>query len=150
MSSHLPLPRLIELAQTRTDDAARRLGLLQQAQLGASDKLQLLLDYRGEYLVQFQARIVHGVPLVQLRNYQAFVQTLDAAIEQQRAVALHAHKRLAQGRCDWQQEQRQRNAYDTLAVRARQEAERVAGRRDQKLSDERAARPTGNDMGLFA
>ena len=140
MSTNLPLPLLIELAQNRTDEAAKRLGQLQNAQLSAAEKLELLLQYRSEYLTHLQLRASEGLALAQLCNYQQFVQTLDGAIDEQRAVALHADQRLAKGRGQWQHERQQRNAYDTLALRARQEAARVAGRREQQASDERAAR----------
>lgn len=143
MSSHsstLPLATLIELAQTRTDDATRRLGQLQNAQLGAEDKLTLLRDYRRDYLAQLDERMRRGLPLAQLQNYQAFVVTLDGAIEQQTAIAAQAEQRLSTGRSDWQQCQQKLNAYDTLASRAAQVRQRAEGRREQQVNDERSAR----------
>lgn len=139
-STQLPLGILIDLAQNRTDEATRRLGELQSAQLSAAEKLTLLRDYRQDYLAQLNARMRGGLPLSKLRNYQAFVNTLDGAIEQQTAIAAQAEQRLDHGRSDWRQCKQKLNAYDTLASRAAQERQRVEGRREQQASDERAAR----------
>jgi flagellar FliJ protein len=139
-STHLPLGTLIELAQSRTDQATRRLGELQSAQLSAADKLQLLRDYRQDYLEQLNQRMHRGLALAQLCNYQAFLSTLDGAIEQQAAMAEQAHQRLDSGRRDWRQSKQKLNAYDTLASREAQARQRAQGRREQQVSDEGAAR----------
>ena len=55
MTRKLPLGMLIDLAHTQTDDAARRLGALQSAHLNASQKLELLLQYRQDYHDQLDA-----------------------------------------------------------------------------------------------
>lgn len=140
-SSHaLPLTLLIDLAQNRSDEATRRLGPLQQKQLNAAERLALLRDYRQDYLAQLNTRMRSGLPLAQLRNYQAFVTTLDGAIEQQAAIVTQAQQGLDAGRRDWQQCRQQLKAYDALARRAAHESQRAEGRRERLLSDERAAR----------
>lgn len=148
MPSQLPLATLIDLAQNRTDEATRRLGELQNAQLSAAEKLTLLRDYRRDYLDQLNARMRGGLTLSQLQNYQAFVNTLDGAIEQQTAIATQAEQRLSTGRSDWQQCKQKLNAYDTLASRAAQERQRMEGRREQQVSDERAARQFQHRLSL--
>lgn len=135
-----PLDTLLELARHRTDEAIQRLGELQAEQVSAEQRLALLLDYRREYLDQLNARQQQGLSLAQWRNYQDFVETLDGAIAQQRAIAEQASDRLADGRGQWQQCRQKQNAYDTLAHRRAQEQRRADDRRDQQGSDERAAR----------
>ena len=140
MPQRLPLDTLTDLARTRTDDAARRLGALQSAQLSASQQLEMLLRYRQDYDNQLQALMRQGVPAATLRNYQAFLGTLDNAIEQQRAIVLQAAHRLDHGRDDWRHQKRRLNSFDTLAERVRQQDLMALAKREQRDSDERAAR----------
>ncbi|WP_332778032.1 flagellar export protein FliJ [Polaromonas sp.] len=140
MPNKLPLATLIELAQSKTDEATRRLGQLQNAHTSAAGKLEMLLQYRQEYLDQLQVQMRDGVPSAHLRNFQHFIGTLDGAIEQQRALTLQADTRLAHGRSDWQHTQRRLNSFDTLADRVRQQEMLVLNKREQRDSDERTAR----------
>lgn len=140
MSNKLPLATLIELAQSKTDEATRRLGQLQNAHTSAAGKLEMLLQYRQEYLDQLQVQMRDGVASAHLRNFQHFIGTLDGAIEQQRALTLQADTRLAHGRSDWQNTQRRLNSFDTLADRVRQQEMLVLNKREQRDSDERTAR----------
>ena len=140
MRNKLPLATLIELAQNKTDEATRRLGQLQNAHTSAAEKLQMLLQYRQEYLEQLQVQMRDGVACAQLRNFQQFIGTLDGAIEQQRALTLQADSRLAHGRSDWQHTKRRLTSFDTLADRVRQQQMLASNKREQRDSDERSAR----------
>ena len=140
MAHRLPLDTLTDLARTQTDDAARRLGALQSAQLSANQKLDLLLQYRQDYYDQLHALMNKGLPTAQWRNYQAFLGTLDGAIEQQRAIVSQAASRLDFGRTDWQHNKRRRSSFDTLAERVRRQEMLIQAKREQRDSDERSAR----------
>lgn len=140
MANKLPLATLIELAQSKTDEATRRLGQLQNAHTSAAEKLEMLLQYRQEYLDQLQVQMRDGVAAAHLRNFQHFIGTLDGAIEQQRALTLQADTRLAHGRGDWQHTKRRLNSFDTLADRVRQQEMIALNKREQRDSDEHTAR----------
>ena len=140
MPEKLPLATLMELARTRTDDATRRLGQLQNAQTSASAKLDMLVQYRQEYLEQFNGQMEGGLTASQVRNFQNFIATLDGAIEQQRAVTLQANTRLGHGRTDWQSNKRRLSSFGTLADRVRQFEIGLANKKEQRESDERSAR----------
>lgn len=140
MPKKLPLATLMELARTKTDDATRRLGQLQNAQLSASAKLDMLVQYRQEYLEQFNRQMQGGLSAPQVRNFQNFIATLDSAIEQQRAVTLQANTRLGHGRTDWQINKRRLSSFGTLADRVRQFEIGLANKKEQRESDERSAR----------
>ena len=154
MTKYLPLDTLIELAQTKTDEATRSLGLLQTAQTSATGKLDMLLQYRREYLERLQVQMRAGVAAAELRNFQHFIDTLDIAIEQQRAVTLQAESRLATGRSDWRHSKRRLTSFDTLADRARQQALIALAKREQKDNDERTSRrfftPRNSDFSQLA
>lgn len=140
MSKKLPLTTLIELAQGKTDEATRKLGQLQTAHTSAAGKLELLLQYRQEYTDQMQIQMQGGIPSAQLRNFQNFIATLDRAIEQQRVMTQQTDNRLMHGRTDWQSSKRRLSSFDTLADRVRQKELYVLNKKDQRDSDERAAR----------
>lgn len=140
MPSQLPIGTLSDLARTRTDEAARKLAALRDANLSAARKLEVLLQYRQEYTRQLQSLLAQGATTAQWRNYQEFLQALDAGIEHQRGVTVQAEARLDRGRVDWQHQRRRLNAYETLADRIRRQEAVVQGRREQRASDEQAAR----------
>jgi flagellar FliJ protein len=140
MAEKLPLATLIELAQTKTDEATRRLGQLQNAHTSAAAKLDMLQQYRQEYLDQLNGQMRDGVTSSCVRNFQNFIDTLDAAIEQQRALTAQADTRLGLGRSDWQHNKRRLTSFDTLADRARQQEMIAVGKKEQRDSDERSAR----------
>jgi len=140
MAQKPPLATLIELAQTKADEATRRLGQLQSAQTSAAAKLQMLVQYRQEYVDQFDGQMQSGLTAAHVCNFQNFIHTLDGAIEQQRALTRQADTRLGQGRSDWQGHKRRLTSFDTLADRLRQQEILVAGKKEQRDSDERSAR----------
>ncbi len=140
MTNKLPLATLIELAQSKADEATRRLGLLQNAHTSAAEKLDLLHQYRQEYLDQLQEHLQDGVSSGHLRNFRQFINTLDTAIEQQRALTLQADSRLSSGRSDWQHSKTRLNSFDTLAERLHQQELTTMNRREQRDSDEHTAR----------
>lgn len=140
MPNQLPLATLIELAQNKTDEATRQLGQLQQAHSSAAEKLEMLRQYRQEYLDQLQTQMREGVACAHLRNFQHFITTLDGAIEQQRALTLQADTRLVHGRSDWQHSKRRLSSFDTLADRVRQQQMLASNKKEQRDSDERSAR----------
>jgi len=140
MPPKLPIATLTGLARGRTDDALRRLAALQNASTSASRKLELLLQYRRDYGAQLQQLMAQGLDSAQWRNYQHFLATLDGGIEQQRAASEQAQAQEACGRTDWQHQQRRLNAFETLAERLQRQERTEQARRDQRASDEQAAR----------
>ncbi len=140
MHNQLPLDTLIELAQNKTDEATRRLGELQNAQSSASEKLEMLLQYRQDYMAQLQTLMSIGIPCAHLRNFQQFVYTLDSAIEQQRALTQQAETQLVHGRSDWQSSKRRLTSFDTLADRVRHQELLASNKKEQRDNDERSAR----------
>lgn len=140
MASQLPLDMLIGLAKESADEAARALGQLNNERQQAEKQLEMLQNYRHDYLVRLQQSMQTGMAASDCHNYQRFINTLDDAINQQVA-ALEALKiNLEKSRLHWQQQQRKLNAFDTLAQREARAAQVVAERREQRANDEHSAR----------
>jgi flagellar FliJ protein len=136
MSKPSALETLIELAQTRADDAAKRLGALNSQNLDIEAKLALLLQYYDEYRARFQASMQRGLTASDWRNYHEFLDKLDAAIAQQREILALIQQRVAAGQAVWQTAMRTLTSYDTLARRQTRAELLQAARCEQKQTDE--------------
>ena len=140
MATPSALDTLITLAVKETDAAAKRLGHAIRACEEVEQKLQLLQQYRADYAERFQQTLSVGLSAMGYRNFQLFIDKLDAAIASQHAVLHDAQQRIAQERSAWQASERKRMSYGTLASRAVTEEQRKEAKRDQKATDEHAAR----------
>ena len=140
MATSSAIHTLIELATQETDEAAKRLGRAVRADEETQQKLALLLQYRDDYAARFQASTAAGLSATGYRNFQVFIDKLDSAIAGQQEVVREAQRRVGQARSAWQESERKRMSYDTLAARAQKEEQKKENKRDQKESDEHAAR----------
>ena len=73
MAQAFSLQPLLELMQTRTDEATRQLGKLIAAEQNAKSRLQMLEQYREEYAQRLRDAISQGITQQSLRNYQNFL-----------------------------------------------------------------------------
>lgn len=142
MANHSTIATLIELATKESDAAAKRLGVALRAGEETEQKLALLLQYRDDYAARCQAGLSTGLTAMGYQNFRVFLEKLESAIAGQRDIVSAAQRRISDARSAWQASERKRMSYGTLASRAFQEAQRHEMRRDQKLTDEHAARQT--------
>jgi flagellar FliJ protein len=140
MANTSALDTLIELAQRDSDAAARRLGAALKAVEEAEAKLHMLLGYRDDYANKLDQAQMAGITPFAYRNFVAFIDKLDNAINGQREVLKHANYRSEQEKKAWQESERKRLSYRTLNERAAAEALRIENKRDQKMMDDHAAR----------
>jgi flagellar FliJ protein len=134
------LDTLIELATTATDDAAKRLGRATRVAEEARSKLAMLAQYHEDYAARFQASLMAGLSPMGYRNFQSFMGKLDTAIGGQQQIVADADRRILDERKAWQESERKRMSYDTLATRAQNIALHKESKREQKTTDEQAAR----------
>jgi flagellar protein FliJ len=140
MAINPALETLIELATNQTDEAAKRLGRAIRTCEDAEQKLQMLLQYREDYYARFQSSMAAGLSIAGYRNFQLFLDKLDAAINGQQKIAEDARRRREEERTAWQNSERKRMSYGTLASRSEKEEQRKENKRDQKMMDEYANR----------
>lgn len=142
MAKSTALETLIDLAQRETDAAAKRLGAALKAVEDAEQKLKMLLDYREDYVQRLEQAQMAGMTPMAYRNFVAFLDKLDNALNGQREVIKHAQYKSGAEKAAWQASERKRLSYRTLNERAAAEALRIENKRDQKAMDEHAARQT--------
>ncbi len=140
MATSTALGTLIELATKDTDEAAKRLGKCMKAVEECEQKLELLKQYRDDYAARFQHNLTTGLTATGYRNFQQFLDKLEQAIASQQLVVRDAHARVDRERTAWQNCERKRMSYGTLAERAGKAEQLKENKRDQKQMDEHAAR----------
>lgn len=143
-----PLNTLIELAQNRMDDAAKRLGQALASNRTHEDKLQLLVEYREEYRARFRTAAQTGIGPDTWRNYSVFLGKLDEAIVEQESMVERGRSQIEQGRQSWVDERNRKKAFDTLALRQQRIVVQKENRAEQRLTDEHSAklfRPKDDD-----
>lgn len=140
MPKAFSLQPLLELMQDRTDEATRRLGQLVAAEQSARSRLQLLGQYREEYVQRFRDAQSEGLTLQALQNFQAFLNKIDEAITQQQGLVDTSAQNTAHGQQDWQAQNTRLKAIDTLAVRHSNALRHQEGKQEQKQLDEFSSR----------
>lgn len=140
MAKHFPIKTLIGLAQDDVDAAAQRLGRAQRERNDAQAQLDALIQYRDEYHARFTESARDGMPAGNMRNFQAFIDTLDAAIQQQRNLVVAADARVEAAKPDWQRQKQKLGSYEVLQARGEAAEAKVVAKREQRDADEHAAR----------
>lgn len=144
MAQPFSLQPLLELMQTRTDEATRKLGQLIAAEQNAKSRLQMLEQYREEYAQRLRDATAQGITRLALRNYQEFLARIDDAIAQQRAAVHSSEKSTAAGQEHWKAQNKRLKAIDTLSVRHDARERYRENRQEQKLQDEFSTRKFGS------
>lgn len=140
MATNTALQTLIELAEKQTDEAAKALGKALRQQQECEQQLVLLEQYRNDYALRFQQSAAQGLSPSQYRNFVGFLNKLDEAILGQQNVVKDSEYRAGLARSEWQQNEKKRLSFNTLQHRADQVQMQKENKREQKQTDEVAAR----------
>ncbi len=136
MSSPFRLQPLVELAQDRSQAAAQTLGKLKLAWQEAENRLAQLQAYLDEYQAELQTQVQSGLSITQWRDYQAFIQKLEYAIQVQRQEVERLRLGWEAGQAEWLARERDVKAYQTLRQRHDTAERRRDEQQDQRLQDE--------------
>jgi flagellar FliJ protein len=140
MTQPFSLQPLLDVMQTRTDEATRKLGKLIAAEQSQRSRLQMLEQYREEYAQRLREATMQGVTRFVLLNYQDFLARIDEAIEQQRMAVENSELSTKAGQDHWQAQNKQLKAIDTLSLRHDARERYRENKQDQKLQDEFSSR----------
>ena len=130
------LQTVLDLAEREAEKSAARLGTLNTQLQQVEAKLNLLLQYREDYLVRFRSGMSQDPHSTGWRNFHDFMDKLDAAITQQRTIVSHAHELMRKGQAEYCDRQRRVKAFDVLAVRHRDAENLRTGQAEQRTADE--------------
>ncbi|MFZ6732535.1 flagellar export protein FliJ [Undibacterium sp. Ji42W] len=140
MALKSPISTLIEITEREVDDAAKLLGKAIRAHEDTEKKLSLLQQYRDDYAERLQDGAAKGLNVSQYTNFLSFLAKLDSAIDGQKQVVMDAEHRIVMAKTEWQASEKKRLSYDTLQNRAQTVQQKKEAKRDQKQTDEMAAR----------
>lgn len=143
MNKPFHLKPLLDLSNLRLDEAARQLGVLISGEQEAGQRLELLVQYRDEYQSRFAAAASVGIGPDAWRNFRHFLDRLDQAIDQARAIVDTSKQRTVAGQHNWLDKRGKVRAFDALAQRHQALAAYADLRQEQKQSDEHSARRYG-------
>ncbi|MGP1675543.1 MAG: flagellar export protein FliJ [Burkholderiales bacterium] len=136
MSKPFPLQTLLDLAQEGSDAAAVQLGVVNGHDRDMQQRLQLLLEYRGEYTARLANLTQTGTHSIGWRNFREFIDKIDVAIEQQRELVAAAKREVETGKIHWHKQQRRLKSFDTLSQRHRSAERKREARQEQKEQDD--------------
>ena len=140
MTQAFSLQPLLELMQTRTDEATRQLGKLIAAEQNAKSRLLMLEQYREEYAQRLREATAQGITRLVLHNYQDFLARIDQAIAQQSNAVRQSEQSTAIGQNHWKEQNKKLKAIDTLSLRHDARERQRYGKLEQKLQDEFSSR----------
>jgi flagellar FliJ protein len=128
----------LQAARERAELAERALSAAAAAEREAAGKLEVLSRYRDEYLSKMHGTGASSIAM--LLNARAFVAKLDRAVEAQHGERERLARLLAAAQDAWREARRRMKSVEILLDRRAAEEDKRAAKREQKLSDEFAAR----------
>jgi flagellar FliJ protein len=140
MTQAFSLQPLLEIMQTRADEATRKLGQLIAAEQSQRSRLQMLEQYRDEYAQRMLDATADGITRLILLNYQAFLARIDEAVAQQRSAVENSERNTKAGKDQWQDQNKKLKAIDTLSLRHDARERYRENKQEQKLQDEFSSR----------
>jgi len=140
MSKPFPLQTLLDLAQADSNSAAARLGAINGHERNMDQRLQMLIEYRGEYAERLTRVAQTGTHGSDWRNFREFIDKIDAAIELQRELVARAKHEVRSGQLHWHAQQRKLKSFDALSARHYSAERKSEARQEQRDQDEFALR----------
>lgn len=140
---------LLERAEAERDDALAKLQELQRQAEAAQAQAQQLGQYRSDYQQRWTQQFARQTTIDIVGHYQNFGQRLDQAIAQQGAVSQFAQQRVERAREALRDLELRVASVRKLIERRQSELRRSAQRREQKATDEQAARAALSQMNPF-
>lgn len=134
------LQTIIEIAEKASDEAAKSLGKAVKVHEEAEKQMALLKQYREDYVKRLEDSGRKGFNIAMYTNFQAFIRKLDDAVDGQNKVIIDAAYRVEKARSYWQACEQKRLSFNTLNERSIAKAIKKENKRDQKQTDEYAAR----------
>jgi flagellar FliJ protein len=141
-----PLMALLAQAERERDDAMSVTQRALEAERSAHHQVEQLVNYRGEYDNRFRTQFSQNGSVDILQCYHGFTGRLNSAIEQQKNVAAHSSLKVEQARVVLREQEIRVASVRKLLERRLSEMRIAADRRDQKATDEFAARAAWNRL----
>jgi flagellar FliJ protein len=140
MQALKPLMTLHECAERERDEARNRFERAKAAADAAQGQLEALAGWRADYQARWKAQFAGGSSVEIIRCYQDFMQRLGQAIAEQELTVERTRNSAESARHVLVAREQRVAAVAQLIERRQNEAALALGRREQKATDEMAAR----------
>lgn len=141
MASRFPLQSLLDHSRHRMEAAERLLRILRRKEEAARRRQEELSGYKQEYQRRLAGQAgERGMAIHLLRDYHAFLGKLDVAIHHQEKEVAEALAHWQSAHDNWLALRQKVKAYEALADRHRNQERLREEKRDQRQTDEQAAR----------
>lgn len=141
LMAHESLQLLVELTARARETAATALAQARRAEQQMAEQLRALDGYQREYRQGLQQELLGaGMDPATLANYRGFLKSLEGAIERAESNLARHRTLVAQHQDTWRQAWRKVNALETLLARRLEQERLLAGRAEQRRTDEMAGR----------
>lgn len=134
------LEPIVEMAESRENDARQRLGECQQQKRALEEKIEALKRYRNDYGFRLELIGSNGLNAKQYNDYRTFLAKIDRAIQEQESVLDNVEKDLRNHERDWGAARQYMKSLQKVHASSLRDEVRIADRRDQREADDRAAR----------
>ncbi len=135
-----PLRFLLAQAERQRDEALAAQMNAEAAERGAVDKAEQLLVYRRDYEQRWSAEFCRDGKIELVRCYQGFMERLSQAVDQQARIAAQAVLQAERATAVVQGHEMRTAALRKLIERRSGESLRLGEQREQRQSDDQAAR----------
>ncbi|MDP2431427.1 MAG: flagellar export protein FliJ [Pseudomonadota bacterium] len=141
MASRFPLQSLLDHSRHRMEAAERLLRMLKRKEEAARRRRDELHGYKQDYQLRLTGEAgSQGMAIHLLRDYHAFLSKLELAIRHQESEVAQAVAHWQSAHDNWLTLRQKVKAYEALADRHRHQERQREEKRDQRITDEQAAR----------
>lgn len=131
---------VVRVAEAREKQAASALGEAQAHLQSQIARLEELQNYQNDYLQRFKSTASQGIPAARMLDFQRFLDNLKLAIKQQETIVRIATSQVEQKKQLWFAKRGKLKSYDNVMERYISEENLQQSKREQKETDEHAAR----------
>lgn len=132
------LTPILNLEKNREQERVKALGAARSMVVVQEEKLQQLVEYRGEYETSVTQEGVRGISASRLQGYHQFLNRLTAAITQQEEQVELARQKEQAAKGRWFEQRGAVKRMDMLIERNVTQERREDDKREQKSLDEQA------------
>ncbi len=141
MATRFPLQSLLDHSRHRMEAAERLLRILRRKEEAARQRHEELQGYKRDYQQRLAGETgARGMQIHLLRDFHAFLGKLDVAIHHQENEVAQATAHWQSAHDNWLTLRQKVKAYEALADRHRHQEIKREEKRDQRQTDEQAAR----------
>jgi len=134
-----------KIAANNETAAAVKMSQSVQAQDESIEQLEKLRGYRTDYVEQFKLKGQGGLSALRLQEYQAFVQKLDRAIEEQVLVVNRMRSKLGEDRQAFKKTSSRKKVVEKLIAKSKKQELKEDDKKQQNEADDRVVKGSAFD-----